>query len=205
MIISLPQLPIFLPSLTFCLLDSQRTYLFLFLIQFAHFYINTYLFLLFIGHEFSLAWYAPGTFRTTTYVIPVHFPHVSAELAQSPCPWFSIQRCLCQRFWALLNVPTRHFRGFCLPDAGTSCTEILRTTIVEVRSLSPWACDHSQWCPALYELCKLESFFSSLLRFEPMSSGTETQHNINCTSQTAVMMEGIIRVYMFNCASVFSS
>ena len=48
-------------------------------------------------------------------------------------------------------------------------------------------------------------FFSSLLRFEPMSSGTETQHNINCASQTAVMMEGIIRVYMFNCTSASSS
>ena len=47
----------------------------------------------------------------------------------------------------------------CLPDAGTSCTEVLRITTVQLRSLLLWACDHSRWCPALYELCKLESFF----------------------------------------------
>ena len=109
------------------------------LIRLAHLYINTHLFFFFIGHESSLPWYAPGTFRTTTCVIPVHLPHVSAERAQCPCPWFLFQRCL--------------------PDAGTSCTEVLRITTVQLRSLLLWACDHSRWCPALYELCKLEFFF----------------------------------------------
>ena len=96
-IISLPQLSIFLPSLTFCLLDSSSTYLFspwfqahlpftwypTCLIHFVYLHITTYLFLFFFkGLEYSFPLYASGMSRAITCVISVHLPHVSVELAQ---------------------------------------------------------------------------------------------------------------------------
>ena len=47
--------------------------------------------------------------------------------------------------------------------------------------------------PAHY---KQAIFFSYLLCLEPATSSTKAQHTVNCASQTAVMMWGIIFVYM---------
>ena len=112
-----------------------------------------------------------------------------------------------------------HQARFALPLVSSSCHSSASPTCVSwtrtVRSCALPQCKSDLCCfePAITlddvqrstNCVNWNLFFSSLLRFEPMSSGTETQHNINCASQTAVMMEGIIRVYMSNCTSAFSS
>ena len=98
---------------------------------------------------------------------------------------------------------------FTLSEPATTPSLVQRTTFCVIAvSWSVltviWACDLLHDGPAYYQLCKPDNFFfSSPLWFEPGISSTKAHHSANCASQTAVLMWGIIFVYMLKLIDVF--
>ena len=63
----------------------------------------------------------------------------------------------------------------------------------------------TRWSSVLPTVQTRQFFFSSPLWFEPGISSTKAHHSANCASQTAVLMWGIIFVYMLKLIDVFPS
>ena len=153
------------------------------LIHFVHLYINTYLF--FLLHR---PWILFAMIRTR-HVSHYHLCHSSAS--PTCVSWTrTVSLSMVFNVFPMRAHPVLRSCALPLCKSDLCCFEPAITLDDVQRSTN---------------CVNWNLFFSYLLRFEPISSGTETQHNINCASQTAVMVEGIIRVYMFNCTSAFYS